>query len=121
MRQTRVRLWRFALPVIAVVTTLVWAQTPARAVSCEAAFFVACVGGIQCTAFASTGVAGNCSTTTSNNATCAKNFTSPTIFLYAGNNGSAPSCAWTCTVCTGSIVIDGTDGLPVELMDFSVE
>ena len=29
-------------------------------------------------------------------------------------------CVWTCVGC-GTVTIDGTDGLPVELMDFSVE
>ena len=30
-----------------------------------------------------------------------------------------PSCSWTCTC--GSVTIDSTDGLPVELMDFAID
>ena len=33
----------------------------------------------------------------------------------------APYCQVTCTACTGGVRIDGSDGLPVELMKFSVE
>jgi hypothetical protein len=35
-----------------------------------------------------------------------------------------PTCAWACACGTGApphVAIDGSDGLPVELMDFSVE
>ena len=35
----------------------------------------------------------------------------------------SPSCNWTCTCGSGliTVTIDGNDGLPIELMDFSVE
>ena len=42
---------------------------------------------------------------------------------HTGNTAS-PYCAWTCTCGTAlnpGVRIDGSDGLPVELMDFSVE
>lgn len=50
----------------------------------------------------------------------------PTSFLIASANPSAtmnPFCSWTCSCGSGSfsLMIDGSDGLPVELMDFSVE
>ena len=35
-----------------------------------------------------------------------------------------PSCAWQCTCGTGALphfIIDSSDGLPVELMDFTIE
>lgn len=48
-----------------------------------------------------------------------------TNFLLASAMGTAtPSCAWSCT-CSGGgaphVVIDGSDGLPVELMEFGLE
>lgn len=31
-----------------------------------------------------------------------------------------PACSWVCTGC-GNVTIDGSDGLPVELLEYSVE
>ena len=44
-----------------------------------------------------------------------------TSILYASAYTTAtnPSCGWTCDC--GPVTIDGSDGLPVELMDFAVE
>jgi len=49
-----------------------------------------------------------------------------TAILAASANPSAtvnPFCSWTCSCGTGAfaVVTDGSDGLPIELMDFTVE
>ena len=44
------------------------------------------------------------------------------IFLQASafTTATNPSCGWMCSGC-GAVLIDGGNGLPVELMEFSVE
>lgn len=65
-----------------------------------------------------------CTTTPSaNNATCGE--TLPTA-LFATAIGPqitmSPSCVWNCGGCLGgTIAISGADGLPVELLEFSID
>ncbi|MEM7582828.1 MAG: hypothetical protein AAF560_05565 [Acidobacteriota bacterium] len=45
-----------------------------------------------------------------------------TTLLVASATAANPSCSWNCNCGgDGTIVIDSNDGLPVELMDFSIE
>ncbi len=63
-----------------------------------------------------------CSLTMSNNVgTCFPSAALTTSMLSASANpaDTNPSCAWNCAC--GAVVIDGSDGLPVELMSVSVE
>lgn len=39
----------------------------------------------------------------------------------AAQIGMAPTCQWACAGCTNITTSAATDGLPVELMDFSIE
>ena len=41
------------------------------------------------------------------------------VYATAATAATNPSCAWNCGC--GAVTIDTNDGLPVELMDFSVE
>lgn len=52
---------------------------------------------------------------------CVPSGAATTSVLMAGatTGAATPSCAWTCAC--GAVVIDGSDGLPVELMDFGIE
>ena len=46
----------------------------------------------------------------------------PFAFTAVGaikTTGPSPFCSWVCNC--GTITVDGSDGLPVELMDFSIE
>ena len=48
--------------------------------------------------------------------------TPPFTFTAVGaikSTGPSPYCSWVCNC--GIITVDGSDGLPVELMDFSIE
>ena len=44
-----------------------------------------------------------------------------TLSAVAFNAATNPSCAWNCTGGCGTVTIGISDGLPVELMEFSVE
>jgi hypothetical protein len=47
---------------------------------------------------------------------------SPPLRTFVATNNhtiAKAKCSWKCSTCT--VVIDGSDGLPVELMDFSIE
>lgn len=54
---------------------------------------------------------------------CAPPATQPrmTVTASAAVGTPMPSCQWTCTGGCGTVTIDNTDGLPVELMEFDVE
>ena len=63
-----------------------------------------------------------CSLVASNNASlCAPGPALPRNRLTASANTAAtnPSCSFNCAGGCGTVIIDGSDGLPVELMDFS--
>jgi hypothetical protein len=69
-----------------------------------------------------------CTLTMSMNVTmCVPSVSDSTDLLYAHalNTATNPSCGWYCTRAgigsCGTITIDNSDGLPVELMEFSVE
>ncbi len=77
---------------------------------------------------------GNCALTASMNAMCSSSalttmtFVSPSTFLwsrsihlYGMGTAPSPSCAWNCCGDVAAVTMTSTDGLPVELMDFSVE
>jgi hypothetical protein len=69
----------------------------------------------------------NCGTTMMNALFCNPTAMTGTSFLHASAMAATmnPSCAWTCTGTGGgtcaTVTIDVNDGLPVELMEFSVE
>jgi hypothetical protein len=69
----------------------------------------------------------NCGTTMMNALFCNPTAMTNTSFLHASALAATmtPSCAWVCTGTGGgtcaTVTIDGNDGLPVELMEFSVE
>ena len=61
-----------------------------------------------------------CSNTQKNAINCFPSFSSSTNLLVASANSATanPICVWSCTC--GTVTIDGTNGLPVELLEFSV-
>ena len=64
-----------------------------------------------------------CNRVASNNASlCAPNLPTARTMLTASANTTAvnPSCQWYCTGGCGTITTDGSDGLPVELMEFEI-
>lgn len=65
-----------------------------------------------------------CTTAGSNSAACQRDSNGPGFLLIASASGAQlmnnPSCSWNCGAC-GTIITDSGDGLPVELMEFSVE
>lgn len=68
-----------------------------------------------------------CQSTAMNAAFCsptAGGFTTTYLLANAMSATMSPFCNWDCACGTGTppdVVIDGSDGLPVELMDFAVE
>ena len=61
-----------------------------------------------------------CQATSSFNATCTPGGGGASnLFLSATASGPNPSCQWNCGC--GTVRIDGTDGLPVELLEFEVD
>lgn len=65
-----------------------------------------------------------CGTVTTNSAFCNPGFPANTMILGASAMGAqismSPSCSWACAGCA-NISTDGSDDLPIELMDFGID
>ena len=110
-----------------------WAQCPFGMVMCADA---GAVGAMlrECNVYLTTGSFYNvCSTTSSNAQDCGKSTAVKKAAKGVNTNGlralantgltTMPFCQWQCDCGAGpeTFRIDGGDGLPVELMDFSIE
>ena len=64
-----------------------------------------------------------CSTASMGTNGCNRDPGSPMLLVASASGlqiANAPFCSWNCGVCGTSIRTDGSSGLPVELMEFSV-
>ncbi len=64
-----------------------------------------------------------CTAGIANSAACARDPGSPMLLIASASSNQIPNnpqCSWNCGPC-GTIITDGNIGLPVELMEFSVE
>ena len=68
-----------------------------------------------------------CAQTASMSAMCSPGVTQSVTFVhaFARTTAMSPSCMWHCIFCgtitSNTITSNGSDGLPVELMEFSIE
>ncbi len=115
------------LMAIAVLAVFVHVGVPSKA-QCVLTSPTTCTMGTMCTAMVSNNHPVNlylCTRSVNNNANCNPHFGplaagGGKVTLKGTAIGTNPQCAWNCCVNVAFVDMTPSDGLPVELMDFSV-